>query len=80
MVKRSILIGSTRGQYFAIRTVKMNHSRTDLYSWKDIQSETFLVLSRNFFVVVWPIFLAELLRKWHNRTFARNPVLSAGPA
>ena len=44
MVKRSILIGSLSGPYFATRTVKMDRSRTDftgLCSWKDIQKETF---------------------------------------
>ena len=29
MMNRSILIGSLSGPYFAIRTAKMDHSRTD---------------------------------------------------
>ena len=44
MVKRNILIGSLIGPNFAIRTAKLDRSRTyfiDLCSLKDIQKETF---------------------------------------
>ena len=42
MVKRSILIGSLSGPYFAIRTAKMDRSRSDLTdscSRKDINRD-----------------------------------------
>ena len=44
MMKRSILIGSLSGLNFAVQTTKMDCSQTDftdLWSWKDIQKETF---------------------------------------
>ena len=56
--------------YFAIQTAKMDCSQTDiidLCSWKDIQKETFLVLSRN--LIVWPKILTERLQNWHNKNY-----------
>ena len=44
MVKRSILIGSLSGPYFAMLTAEMDRLRTDfndLWFWKVIQKETF---------------------------------------
>ena len=52
MVKRSILIGCLSGPNFAIRTAKMDRSRsefTDLCSWKEIQKKTFRRYVETFF-------------------------------
>ena len=68
MEKRSILIGSLSGPNFSIRTAKMDRSRTDLLSWKDIQTrENVLTLSRN------PFFLLSDQNVWQK--FCENGVI-----
>ena len=60
MVKRSILIGSLSGPYFAIRTTKMDRSRTDFIDLcfiKDVQRKHFILRTATPNVCAFPQYL-----------------------